>query len=195
VSKLPISRLKIFSASPPLTLGYQLRGFGLTGGQNRSMRKAFAWVPLATALGVIAGCSGTISPGGATTLTKPPAASSTGTASPSSSAGTPSGKSLSLKQICQGSYSSAVLLDWAPGTVSEFRSYQYGGPTATVPLAHAFPGIPVNTRGAWCGTKAGPHATHWWAVVMGQKPASLLVMTGGDEGVRHGLLPVPPRIP
>ena len=158
------------------------------------MRKALAWVVLATALGVVAGCSGTISQGSATSPAKPSASTSAKTASPSSSAGTPSGKSLSLKQICQGGLRSTALLDWAPGTVSEFRSYQYG-PTPTVPLAHAFPGMPGNTRGAWCGTKAGPHATHWWAVVVGQKPASLMVMTGGDEGVRHGLLSVPPRIP
>lgn len=158
------------------------------------MRKAFAWIALATALGLIAGCSGTISQGGSTSPAKPSASTSTGTATPSSSAGTPSGKSLSLKQICQGGLRSAALLDWAPGTVSEFRSYQYG-PTPTVPLAHVFPSMPGNTRGAWCGTKAGPDATHWWAVVVGQKPATVIIVHGPGEGVRHGLLSVPPRIP
>ncbi len=66
-----------------------------------------------------------------------------------------SGGSLSPRQICEGSLGSAVILDWAPGTVAEFRAYQYGGPTATVPLAHAFPGMLGTARGAWCGTKEG----------------------------------------
>lgn len=102
--------------------------------------------------------------------------------------------SLSPKQICQGSFSSAVLLDWASGTVSEFRSYQYG-PTPTVPLAYAFPGMQGNTRGAWCGTKEGTDATHWWAVVVGHKPATVIIVHGPGEGVKHGLLSVPPRVP
>lgn len=106
-----------------------------------------------------------------------------------------SGGSLSPKQICEGSFSSAVLLEWAPGTVAEFRAYQYGGPKATVPLAHVFATKPRTTRGAWCGTKAGPDATHWWAVVVGQKPATLMIMTGADEGVRHGLVSGPPQVP
>lgn len=106
-----------------------------------------------------------------------------------------SGGSLSPKQICQGSFSSALLLEWAPATVAVFRKYQYGGPKPTVPLAHVFATMPGSSRGAWCGTKAGPEATHWWAVVVGQKPASLMTMTGGVEGVRHGLVSGPPQIP
>lgn len=103
--------------------------------------------------------------------------------------------SLSPQRICQGSFRSALLLEWAPATVAVFRKYQYGGPKPFVPLAHAFASIPGNARGAWCGTKAGLHATHWWAVVVGQKPASLMIMTGGVEGVRHGLASGPPQIP
>lgn len=159
------------------------------------MRKALAWVALATTLGVIAGCSGTISQGSATTPTKPSASTSTRIAGPSSPVRATSGRPLSPMQICQGGLRSAVLLDWAPGTVAEFRSYQYGGPTTTVPLAHAFPGMPGNTRGAWCGTDGGTSATHWWAVVAGQKPASLMIMTNGVEGVRHGSVSGPPRVP
>jgi hypothetical protein len=106
-----------------------------------------------------------------------------------------SGGPLSPKQICQGSFSSAVLLEWAPATVAVFRKYQYGGPTATVPLAHVFASMPGSSRGAWCGTKAGPNATHWWAVVVGQKPATLMIMNGGNEGVRHGLVSGPPQVP
>jgi hypothetical protein len=150
------------------------------------MRKALAWVVLASALGVVAGCSGTISQGSATSPAKPSASTSAKTASPSSSVGGISGRALSLKQICQRSLSPAVLLDWAPGTVAEFRSYQYGGPTPTVPLAHAFPGMPGNTRGAWCGTKGGNNATHWWAVVVGHKPATFIIVHGPGEGVWHG---------
>lgn len=161
----------------------------------RSTRKALAWAALATGLGVIAGCSGTISQGSATTPIKPSASTSTGTASPSSSVGAISGRPLSPKQICQGSLRSAVLLDWAPGTIAEFRSYQYGGPTATVPLAHAFPGMLGNARGAWCGTKGGTNATHWWAVVVGHKPATVIIVHGPGEGVRHGSVSGPPRVP
>jgi len=117
------------------------------------------------------------------------------TANSASPVATVTGESLSPRQICESSLGSAVILDWAPGTVAEFRAYQYGGPKATVPLAHVFATMPGSARGAWCGTKAGPHATHWWAMVAGQKPASLMVMTGGDEGVGHGLLSDPPRIP
>ena len=103
--------------------------------------------------------------------------------------------SLSPQRICLGSFRSAVLLEWAPATVAVFRTYQYGGPKATFPLAHVFASMPGRARGAWCGTKAGLHATHWWAVVVGQKPASLMIMTGGVEGVRHGLASGPPQIP
>lgn len=116
-------------------------------------------------------------------------------ATPAAPIGKISNGSLSPKQICQGSFSSAVLLEWAPATVAEFRKYQYGGPKATVPLAHVFASVPGSARGAWCGTKAGPSATHWWAVVVGQKPASLMIMNGGDEGVRHGLVSRPPQVP
>lgn len=159
------------------------------------MRKALAWVALATALSAIAGCSVPISQGSATTSTKPPATTSTTSANPSSSVGAVSGGSLSPKQICQGSFSSAVLLEWAPATVAVFRKYQYGGPKATVPLAQVFATFPGSSRGAWCGTKAGPNATHWWAVVAGQKPATLMIMTGAAEGIRHGLVSGPPQVP
>lgn len=159
------------------------------------MRKAFVWVSLATALGVIGGCSAPISQGGATTSTKPSASTSTGTANPSSSGGATFGGSLSPQRICQGSFRSAVLLEWAPATVAVFRKYQYGGPKPTVPLAHVFASMPGSARGAWCGTKAGPHATHWWAVVVDQKPVTLMIMNGPGEGVRRGLVSRPPQVP
>ena len=89
----------------------------------------------------------------------------------------------------------AVLLDWAPGTVAMFRAYQYSGPKAIVPLAHAFPGVPGNTEGAWCATKGGPQATHWWAAVVGHKAGSLITIHGVGEGVRHGLVLGPDRVP
>lgn len=104
-----------------------------------------------------------------------------------------SGGSLSPKKICQGSFSSAVLLDWAPATVAVFRKYQYGGPKNHVPFAHVFPTVPGSAQGAWCGTKAGSDATHWWAVVVGQKPATLWI--SAPDGVRHGLVSEPPQVP
>jgi len=103
--------------------------------------------------------------------------------------------SLSPQRICLGSFRSAVLLEWAPATVAVFRTYQYGGPKPTIPLAHVFASMPGSTRGAWCGTKAGRDATHWWAVVMDQKPATLMIMNGSGEGVRRGLVARPPQVP
>lgn len=102
---------------------------------------------------------------------------------------------LSPQRICQGSFRSAVLLEWAPATVAVFRTYQYGGPKPTVPLAHMFASMSGNARGAWCGTKAGRDATHWWAVVVGQKPATLITIHGPGEGVRRGLVSRPPQVP
>lgn len=102
---------------------------------------------------------------------------------------------LSPQRICQGSFRSAVLLEWAPATVAVFRKYQYGGPKPIVPLAHAFASMSGSTRGAWCGTKAAGDATHWWAAVVGQKPASLITIHGPGEGVRHGLVSRPPQVP
>lgn len=154
-----------------------------------SMRMAIAWGALATALVVIGGCSDTISQGG-TTSTRPSVSAPTGTANSAIPGG-----SRSPRQICEGSLRSAVILDWAPGTVAEFRAYQYGGPTATVPLAHAFPGMSGNARGAWCGTKEGPDATHWWAVVVGHEPATVITVHGPGEGVRHGPVAAPPHVP
>lgn len=104
-----------------------------------------------------------------------------------------SNDSLSPKQICQRSFSSAVLLDWASATVAVFRNYQYGGPKNHRPFAQVFSTLPGNTHGAWCGTKAGPNDTHWWAVVVGQKPATLWI--SGPDGVRHGLVSGPPQVP
>lgn len=103
--------------------------------------------------------------------------------------------SLSPQRVCQGSFRSAVLLEWAPATVEVFRKYQYGGPKPIVPLAHVFASLPGSARGAWCGTKAGGAATHWWAVVVGQKPATLITIHGPGEGVRRGLVSRPPQVP
>jgi hypothetical protein len=108
---------------------------------------------------------------------------------------TPTVASQAPEQICRNALGAAVLLGWAPGTVAEFRAYQYGGPTATVPLADAFPGVPANTRGAWCGTKEGTQSTHWWAAIPGQTAGTLFIIHGAGEGIRLGSVTGPPRIP
>jgi hypothetical protein len=108
---------------------------------------------------------------------------------------TPSAVSLAPEQICRNALGAAVLLGWAPGTVAQFQTYQYGGPTATVPLAHAFPAVPASTRGAWCGTKAGSQSTHWWAAIPGQTAATLFIIHGPGEGISLGSVTAPPRIP
>ncbi len=156
------------------------------------MRNAIVRAASAAAIGLLVGCSGTGAPG-ATSAESSPRTPLTAI-SAASVAASPA-RPLTSKQICQDALGTAVVLDWAPGTVAQFRAYQYGGPKATVPLAHAFPGVPGNTRGAWCGTMEGPQTTHWWAAVVGHKAASVITITGPGEGVRHGSVPEPPRVP
>jgi hypothetical protein len=117
-----------------------------------------------------------------------PIATMTQTASPSDA-------SLSPEQICRNALGPAVLLDWAPGTVAQFRTYQYGGPVATAPLAKAFPAVPASTLGAWCATKERANSTHWWAAIPGHPAASLIIITGSGEGLSKGSVRGPPRIP
>jgi hypothetical protein len=99
------------------------------------------------------------------------------------------------EQICLQAFGSAVLLDWGGGTVADFRAYQHGGPKPIIPLAHAFPGVPGSTPGAWCGTKDGPQTTQWWAAVPGHKPGMLITITGPGEGVKLGSVSMPPYVP
>jgi hypothetical protein len=109
--------------------------------------------------------------------------------------GTPRAMPLSAEHICHRVLHSAVVLAWAPGTVAQFRDYQYGGPQPTVPLADAFPGVPGGTRGAWCGTKAGRQATEWWAVIPGHPAAFAIGVSGPGEGVRTGAVSGPIQVP
>ncbi len=157
-----------------------------------SMRKSMVLAAAAAAaaiVGLVGGCSGPAVPGttSAMSLDPSPIANSSSSPLPTS---TPA-----PEQICGSSLGGAVLLDWAPGTVAQFRAYQYGGPQPTVPLAHAFPGLPGSAPGAWCGTKGGPDATRWWAVVVGHQALSAITVTGPGEGVQHGLVVGPPRVP
>jgi hypothetical protein len=99
------------------------------------------------------------------------------------------------EQVCVQALGAATLLDWTGGTVGQFEAYQYGGPKATFPLAHAFPGWPASTRGAWCGTKVGPQTTRWWAAIPGHKPAIAITITGPGEGVKHGSVTTLPYVP
>jgi hypothetical protein len=99
------------------------------------------------------------------------------------------------EQICLQALGADTVLDWTGGTVGEFEAYQYGGPRATFPLKNAFPGVPAARRGAWCGTKAGPQATRWWAAIPGHKPATAITITGPGEGVKRGYVPTPPYVP
>lgn len=156
-----------------------------------SMRTHVAWLTAAVAVGVVGGC--TAQPGGPSS--QPPTSTSAGPAdSASSEVMTPAGAP-SAKQICEGAFDAADLLDWGPGTVAGFRTYQFGGPKAKVPLAHAFPEVPGSTVGAWCGIKDGSDSTHWWAVVAGHDAASVITITGPGEGLRHGSVAAPPQAP
>jgi hypothetical protein len=154
-----------------------------------SVHRRVAWAA-ATAVAALCGACSSASP----SMIPADRTSSAAPGHPSSTAATsvPTG---TPKQLCRNALGRAVLLDWAPGTVAQFRTYQYGGPTAKVPLAHAFSRLPGSTSGAWCGTKEGPKSTHWWAVVPGHEPASLIILSGPGEGVVHGSVTAPPRIP
>ena len=111
------------------------------------------------------------------------------------SASTGATTSSAPEQVCRQAFQAATLLDWTGGTAAQFRAYQYGGPTAAFPLAHAFPGVPDAAPGAWCGTKGGPQTTRWWAVIPGHKPTSTITVTGPGEGVKHGYVSTPPYVP
>ena len=73
-----------------------------------------------TALALLAGCSSTVAPGG-TTPTGASSGAPTGTTVSASVSQSP-------QQICDGSFGSDATLDWAPGTVADFRAHSYGGP-------------------------------------------------------------------
>lgn len=144
---------------------------------------------------LLAGYTDTISRADATTSIKSSANIFARTAALFSAIGAISRRRVSPKQIWQRSFTLTVLFDWAPGAVAEFRSYQYGGPKAAVTLAHAFPNMTGNARGAWCGTREGTTTTHWWPTVVGHKPTSVIIVHGPGEGIRHVLLADPPRLP
>ena len=155
------------------------------------MGKAAVWAAAAAALGLVGGCTAPPAP----TSSRSPASTSPGTAGTASSVVTSPAGTWSPKKVCEGAFSASELLAWAPGTVAEFRAYRSGGPAAQPRLAHAFPDIPASTRGAWCGVKDGPDATHWWVVVVGHDAASLITIHGPGEGVVRGLLPLGPYVP
>jgi hypothetical protein len=157
------------------------------------MRGAVLVVPVAVgvmATGCVSGCSHLSS---AADSSSPPGSSTNATRTANSTSTT--AKRLSSKDICHRALGSAVVLAWAPGTVAEFRSYQYGGPRPTVPLAHAFPGVPAGTPGAWCATKQGQQATRWWAALVGRRAASVITVHGPGEGVRLGAVSGPVQPP
>ena len=156
-----------------------------------SMRKVAILAGTAAAI-LMAGCSasGSMTGTGAQSATAASGSRATG------SGGTASSSTLtSPEQVCLQAFGPAVLLDWTGGTVAQFRAYQYGGPKATFPLEHAFPGVPGSTPGAWCGTKEGPQTTRWWAAVPGHKPVMVITITGPGEGVKRGYVATPPYVP
>jgi hypothetical protein len=133
----------------------------------------------------LAGCASAASP-------RSPITSAT-TPSPTPSA---SATPLSTQELCLTAFSKAELLAWSSGTVKDFRTYQYGGPKAHVPLKDAFPGVTDDTPGAWCGTKQSTSATTWWAVLAGQQPAKVITINGAGEGTYRGEVSPPSiRIP
>jgi hypothetical protein len=149
---------------------------------------------LVLAVAAVTGCSsGSSPPSPAAGRTPSPSSSSNATLAATSA--TSPGRPLSPEHICHRVLRSAVLLAWAPGTVAQFRAYQYGGPTPRVPLANVFPGVPGATLGAWCATKPGRQATQWWAVIVGNPAALAITVRGPGEGVRSGAVSGPIQPP
>ena len=157
------------------------------------IRNAAVGVAAAAVVGLAAAC-GSAGTGG-TSPSKTPAAEPITMSPPATSVSASGSVTASPELICRQVLGTAALLDWAPGSVAQFRAYQYGGPRPTIPLAGAFPGVPGSARGAWCATPAGAHATHWWAVVVGSAAASVMTIDGPGEGVGHGLVFGPPQVP
>lgn len=167
---------------------------------------------LAVMLAACASPAAVSSPAPVTSLSSSPGASVAPGASSTATAGSPvpatartstgiatsPTRDLTPEQICLSAFDAAVLLDWAPSTVAQFRAYGMGAPVRggfRLPLAHAFPAVPEATVGAWCSTQEGPRTVHWWAVVVGQNPASLESFTGPDSPEKHGLVVKPPHGP
>lgn len=157
------------------------------------LRTVAVWVTATAtaAVGLVGGCT---APPSETVSGSPSSTSPVTVGSVSSVVENPAG-ARSPKHICEGAFGATDLLDWGPGTVANFRAYQFGGPKATVPLPHAFPAISGSTRGAWCGIRGGPDAIHWWAVVVGHNPATLITITGPGDGAGHGSIAAPPPVP
>jgi hypothetical protein len=152
------------------------------------MKPSLAAVTTATILlTALAGCTTAASPSSPTMSPAVPSPT------PSVSA---SAAPLTTQQLCLTKFSKAELLAWSPATVKDFRTFQYGGPKANVPLADAFPGVVETTKGAWCGTKEGKDTIRWWAVVAGQQPARVIDINGPGEGKYRGEISPPAiRIP
>jgi hypothetical protein len=126
-----------------------------------------------------------------------PVASTTGSdsGSPSPARSTSTSQAKTAQQICQDAFSDGEVLSWARGTVSQFRQYQFGGPTPTRPLAATFSDLPGKTPGAWCGVRVSAETTRWWAVVEGRDPVKAIDITGPGEGTMRGEAQGPPVVP
>jgi len=102
---------------------------------------------------------------------------------------------LTAEQLCAEAFPNGTVLAWAADTVSGFRSYHYGGPQPTYPLADAFTGRPDSTAGAWCGTKQASDTIRWWAVIPGSDPVQAIDVTGPGSTEPRGDVSSPPWVP
>lgn len=129
------------------------------------MKPTFAAPLAAILLTALAGCSvPTVAPSTIPMSSPSPSATST------------------VQQLCTSAVADKTLLGWIPATVTDFRSYQYSGPTPHVPLRDAFPGVDGSTAGAWCGIKKSADSIAWWAVVDGKAPALAITINGPGSG-------------
>jgi hypothetical protein len=106
-------------------------------------------------------------------LTARPA--STSPESPAASRPTQAATRVSPKGLCDASFPQDELIAWADGTVGSFRSFQYGGPTPTIPLASVYPRAGADTDGAWCLISShSDQPSGWWVVIAGERPVLAL---------------------
>lgn len=108
----------------------------------------------------------------------PPASAGSAPASSESPAvnrATQEASSVSSKRLCDASFPQDTLIAWADGTVRSFRSFQYGGPTPTIPLASVYPSAGADTEGAWCLIRShNDQPSGWWVVIAGERPVLAL---------------------
>ncbi len=120
------------------------------------------------------------------------AAALTGTAACSTASG--SDQSSGARATCESMLPGRTIQAWESVTVSDLRSFQYGGPVAHVPLEHAFTGAGPAAQGVWCWVRVDQRTGSLWGAVKDHGAVQALTVVG-PGGQPHGLMSGPPQPP